>query len=397
MKNDLIVLMISSDRKILIEGSTVRARMKEYASFCKELHIILFTTSDKEGSAQVSALGAWPIQAGTNVFIYPTRSSYKILYMQDGVGIGEQLIPELQKKSENIVITAQDPFETGWVGARLARHHKVKLNVQIHTDFLSTYFRRFFFLNIARVWIARFKVIPYAHSIRAVSGRIKNALIDRYGLPAERIVVLPIFSDRALLERGEAPLNLHAKYGQFEHILLIACRLEKEKNIPWLIEVCEPILKANPKLGLLIVGGGREQERIEGKIASLSLEAQIKIEPWVDDMVPYYKGADIFLSASLYEGYGLTLVEAFFSGLPMVTTDVGIASELASCSSEVYVCPVNDAHCFTASLERALLFVREHEKQEGRAHVVRPKSLPEQLIAPSKARYLELYKQSLEM
>ena len=48
------------------------------------------------------------------------------------------------------------------------------------------------------------------------------------------------------------------------------------------------------------------------------------------DLPSYYKTADLFLAASLYEGYGMALVEAQAADCPIISTDVGVAREIGA-------------------------------------------------------------------
>ena len=47
-------------------------------------------------------------------------------------------------------------------------------------------------------------------------------------------------------------------------------------------------------------------------------------------LISYYKTADLFLNTSLFEGYGMTLVEARAAGCKVVSTDVGVAREVGA-------------------------------------------------------------------
>ena len=55
-------------------------------------------------------------------------------------------------------------------------------------------------------------------------------------------------------------------------------------------------------------------------------------EKWIDreTLFSYYKTVDLFLVTSLYEGYGMTLVEAQAAGCPIISTDVGVAREVGA-------------------------------------------------------------------
>jgi glycosyltransferase involved in cell wall biosynthesis len=112
----------------------------------------------------------------------------------------------------------------------------------------------------------------------------------------------------------------------------MASRLEKEKNIELAIDAWQSVVKSFPKAGLVIVGRGSEVLDLKKMVVSKSLTKSIVFEDWVDKgtLYSYYKTADIFLNTSLFEGYGMTLVEAQSAGCKIVSTDVGVATEVGS-------------------------------------------------------------------
>jgi len=297
--------MISTDVKILEEGSSPRARMMEYGTLFDELHIIVFSLG-KTANIKIS----------NNVFVYPTNSISKLLYITDAIKIG------LSIKAD--VITTQDPFETGLVGKKLSEKLNIPLHIQIHTDFYSPYFKNSI-LNKVRVAISK-KTLPKATAIRAVSERIKDSL------PTElqtKTSVLPIFTDLEAIKNTPISINLKKQYPQFKKIVLIASRLTKEKDIQTGIKAFLSVLKENPDTGLVIVGSGPEEKNI--KILANTSSSIIYL-PWADHdtLISYMKTCDIFLSTSLYEGYGLSMLEAHTTGAILVSTDVGIAPLLVS-------------------------------------------------------------------
>lgn len=323
--------MVSTDRNIFDENSEVRQRMIEYGKFAEELHIIVFT----EKNFRVENIG--------NVFLYPTNSRNKLFYIFDAIKIGKKILVA----SGQWLITSQDPFEAGLVGWRLAKKFKLPLQLQIHTDFLSQYFKKESLLNRFRVYLARF-LIKRANCIRVVSERIRTSLLQAtrphrqrsvagaasYKLQA-KTVVLPIFVDIEKIKNTPIKTDLRKKYPQFDFIILTASRLTKEKNIELAIDAMAEVVKQYPKTGLVIVGDGPEQQNLKSKIptspaggSNLKINDNVKIENWTDDLSSYYKTADLFLLTSNYEGYGRTLIEAMACGSKMVSSNVGIADEI---------------------------------------------------------------------
>lgn len=341
-----MVLMISSDRKVFEKGSAVRQRMVEYGGLVGELHIIVFST--RSGNQESKLMNE---KIADNVFVYPTNSFSRWCYIFDAIRIGKELIAKnYELKAKSWLVTAQDPFETGLAGWRLARVFKAKLQIQIHTDFLSPHFSKESILNKIRVLITKF-ILPKADCIRAVSLRISDSLTaNNYKLKASS-TILPIFVDIEKIRTTPPSFDLRQKYPQFDRIILMASRLSKEKNIGLAIDAMIEIIKKYPKTGFVIVGDGPEREALKLYAIRHTLYAtNIIFEGWQNDLISYYKTADLFLNTSNYEGYGLTLVEAAICGCPTVTADVGIASELQKNDANISICPAGDKDCVTKEI-----------------------------------------------
>lgn len=373
------VLMISTDRKIFANNSPVRERMIEYGSIFDELNIVVLT---KRGEIATKT----PVHLSPKVRAWATESSGRLSAIKDAFKVGEQILNSAT--SLNFwVITTQDPFETGIVGRRLKKKFKLPLQIQVHTDLLNVHFARDP-LNNLRFIVAR-QVLKSADGIRVVSRRIKRSLIDdyRFAIPTEKISVLPIFIDLEKIRSAPVSVDLHKKYPQFEKIVLIASRLAKEKNLGFALKVFKKLLKQVPKAGLVIVGDGRERTRLEKKAKNMGVSASIKFEGWQENLATYYQTADVFLTTSLYEGFGLTIIEAIASGLPVVSSNVGIASQ-ALTSVNGSVCDYRDADCFVHRLWNFLLAGR-FEPGTGDINFSR-------IMTTDKTDYLRKYQQALE-
>jgi len=306
------------DRKVFEKDSDVRRRFSLYGSLVEELHVIVFAKKN---------LGFKDIKLSDNVWVYPTQSRFKSNYITDALSIGESLKPKTYNlKPKTWLITTQDPFETGIVGAKLAQRLKVRFEVQVHTDFLSPCFKKGNFKNWFRVSLGK-KVLSEADCIRVVSNRIKKSIEEE--LPHIKVTptVLPIFIDIKKIQQTPISTDLHKKYPQFDHITLMVSRLEKEKDIKRVIKAFSKIIENHPKAGLVIVGEGSERKSLESSVKRLNLGKNVVFEGWHEDVASYYKSADLFINSSLYEGYGRTLVEALAAGTPVLSTDVGVAAE----------------------------------------------------------------------
>jgi glycosyltransferase involved in cell wall biosynthesis len=253
---------------------------------------------------------------------------------------------------------------------------------------LSPYFACQSLLNKLRVRLGKF-LIRRANGYRVVSERIKKSLTAR-GINQSKIFVLPIFVDVQKFMTAPSALNLKQKYPQFDFLILLAARLSREKNIGLAIEAMAEIVKTYPKAGLIIVGSGAEKENLKLLTHNLKLETKVIFEPWNNDLVSYYKSADLFLLTSNYEGWGMAVIEAMAADCPIIMTDVGCAGELVRDNDNGLIVPVNDV----VALAQAITRLRQERSLAGRLRQ-RALSTVEQL--PDKQAYLNQYKRSWEV
>jgi len=325
MEKSLKVLMISSDRKLFEDGSAVSERMKEYGALVEELHIVLLSDLGH---------GLKERQLSENVWVYPTNSLVNFLRPLDAARLGKKIIFDKKFVRGQSIITTQDPFECGWAGMKIKKKWRIPLEVQLHTDPFSPYFSGF--QNRVRKFFAR-TVLAKADGIRVVSESLKLKA-KSLKLEAE-ISVLPIYVDRKKIEDVHAAFDLHTRY-PWRFIILAVSRLAPEKNLSLALEALALIRHRFPDTGLVIVGSGPEEKVLKLKIKSLKLEGVVEFAGWQDSLVSFYKTANAFIQTSLFEGYGLSLVEAGLSGLPVITTPVGIATELAH-GKDAYIYPLD--------------------------------------------------------
>lgn len=306
------LLSISTDRKMFEPGSAVALRQIERAREMQELHIIVFAGREfKE------------MNIAPNVWIYPTRSVSRWLYPFDAARLGRFIV----ERRGITHITFQDASLTAMAGVSLKKRFNLLLEIQIHEDLGSPHYT-FNFINRIRKSLA-LSHLPKADSIRVVSERIKDYLIKSIGIDPTRIAVKPIPVDTEIIKNAPITIDLHKKYPQFEKIVLMASRLEVEKNIELAIKAWQEVVKKVPTAGLVIVGSGSRRSALENLVSRLGMRSSVVFEEWVNrgTLASYYKTADLFLVTSLFEGYGMTFVEARAAGCPIISTDVGVARE----------------------------------------------------------------------
>lgn len=378
------VLMISTDRNIFMEGTEVRERMVKYGRLAEELHVIVFS----KGSSSLTKQ-----KISENTWIYPTNSFNRWLYVWNAVSLGKKIITKhLQSNNSPWIVTTQDPFETGLAGYRIAKRFKIRLQIQVHTDFLNQHFLNESKLNRTRLKLATF-LIPKADCIRVVSRTIKDLILREFPrVKPDSVTVLPIFVDITKIKTVDQSLDLHKKYSQFNFIILVVARLEQEKNITLAIQTLKNILPRYPKTGLVIVGEGNEKIHLK-KLAQSEkmLENNVIFEGWQRNLSPYYQTADMLLVTSHYEGFGRMFIEAASVGCPIVTTNVGIARELILDDESSFICPVGNELCMTQNVIRLI----EHESIR-RVYALKLQARAGNIVTTDETSYLDRYKASWE-
>ncbi|MDO8569776.1 MAG: glycosyltransferase family 1 protein [bacterium] len=356
MGKNLKVLMISSDRNVLVPESAVSERMNEYGALVEELHIVLLSDARH---------GLKDKQLSKNVWVYPTNSITSIVRPLDAVKLGKKIIFEKGFVRGQSIITAQD-LESGWAGMKVKKKWKIPLEVQLHTDPFSPYFKGF--QNMVRKFFLK-KVLRNADSVRVVTENLKSRISN---LTKARIKVLPIYVDKKKIEESHATFDLHSRY-PWRFILLAVSRLAPEKNLGLAIKVLKLVRDRFTDTGLVIVGSGPEEDRLKDMVKKLNLEDAVEFVGWQNparpddpchsggDLASFYKTANAFIQTSLFEGYGLSLIEAGLYGLPVITTPVGIALELEH-GKDAYIYPANNPELFAQGL---IDLIENNQKREN--------------------------------
>lgn len=111
-------------------------------------------------------------------------------------------------------------------------------------------------------------------------------------------------------EQKRSELNLTDKY-----VIGHVGRLEKEKNHKFIVDIFSQVHARIPQAVLILVGDGSCKKEIEEQIAYLKIEKCVILAGKRDDISDYLQVMDFFVFPSLFEGFGLALLEAQCCGL----------------------------------------------------------------------------------
>jgi glycosyltransferase involved in cell wall biosynthesis len=198
-----------------------------------------------------------------------------------------------------------------------------------------------------------------AARILAVSEATKSEIVRLLGVPPEKIVVTYDACDVRFGPPEPARLAaFRMRAGLPEQFILFLGTLEPRKNLPTLLEAYAQI--AGSTEAPLIIGGGKGwlYDEIFAKAAALNLRDRIRFVGYIDtaDQALWYAAATVFAFPSLYEGFGMPLLEAMACGTPVVTSDRSSMPEVVG-DAAITVDPT-DPDALGAALLRLL---RDHD------------------------------------
>ncbi len=202
---------------------------------------------------------------------------------------------------------------------------KTKLVVTIH-DLIHWIFRKDFYTPLQALYaktLLQHAVTKSDHMI-TVSQKTREDLIQYFDADPERITVIAegVHKKFQELENGQPVRAVLEKYFVPKNYFLYVGSLKPHKNVLGLIHLFRK-LKAEHKLeASLVIIGRKDKHYPRGyeELTHLKTEKELIYLPFVeeDELVAFYNGALALVHPSLYEGFGLTLLEAMACGAPVI-------------------------------------------------------------------------------
>jgi 1,2-diacylglycerol 3-alpha-glucosyltransferase len=227
------------------------------------------------------------------------------------------------------IFHAQHPFLLGATAARLARRLGRPLVFTHHT----LYDKYAHYVPLPRAFVGRQAV---AWSTR-FANRADLVIAPSVGLAARLrgqgvrrpITVLPTGVDLERFRPGDRAAARSAVGGPAGPVCLYVGRLDREKNLPFLLAAFERIAAWEPGAELWLVGRGTQEPALRRRAGERAAGGRVRFVGGVglDAVVRYYQAADVFLFASTTETQGLAVQEAMAVGRPVVAVRAGGVEE----------------------------------------------------------------------
>ena len=229
-----------------------------------------------------------------------------------------------------VIVTAHDTIAIDhpeWFSSRIVREHEYKL------DFM----------------------IRYACKIISVSESTKNDLM-RLGVDGEKIHVTPL----AVFPVNQSMVEFEKTAEQsMQDYFLFVGTMEPRKNLEKILEAFRSLFdKYGSRCPDLVIAGGagwgKVKDRMQSQLMKQKVSDKIHIKGYVADreLGSLYRNAKCFLYPSLYEGFGLPVLEAMSFGTPVITSNHSAMKEYFS--EAAILCDPLDPESIEKAMERIL-------------------------------------------
>jgi len=190
-----------------------------------------------------------------------------------------------------------------------------------------------------RFWWQRMK-LRWVPAVITDSKASKSDIVKLLKLRRERVFPVYLAGKEMKPIENRIKDEVRREYGLFDNYLLYVGDVNYHKNLGSLVRS----LKYLPKVNLVMVGGGFggdsvERFQLEGLIKKLGLTSRVKIISYVSDekLATLYQLADFYIQPSLWEGFGLPVVEALSLGVPVIVSRSSSLREITDSTVAFYI------------------------------------------------------------
>lgn len=188
--------------------------------------------------------------------------------------------------------------------------------------------------NLYSFWDRKIHILKHKYAIKnsdliiAISEQTKNDIITYFDVNPEKIKVIyqgcaAIFKENNIDE--EQYLQIKNKYNLPDKFILNVGTIEERKNALSIVKAIKDL-----DVHLIIIGKRTPYTSIiEKYIIDSSLQNKVSILEGVtlEELAIFYKKAELFIYPSVFEGFGIPIIESLYSGTPVITNKDGVFKE----------------------------------------------------------------------
>ena len=233
-----------------------------------------------------------------------------------------KLIKYLKKNKPIVMLSFMEVNNILAIVSRILAFVKVKVIITVHA--VLTQEKRHSENHNYKTSISLVRYLyPLADGIVGVSQGVVDDLVSMFGISKYQCKTIynPVdFIEGEVCQSNSLPFIVNRSS---KPLILGVGTLKESKDFQNLIRAFHFVRKEKDSQ-LCILGEGEERSNLEKLIKNLGLENDISLPGAVNDPFPYMEQADVFVLSSIWESFGLVLIEAMMTGTPVVSTDCPI-------------------------------------------------------------------------
>lgn len=225
---------------------------------------------------------------------------------------------------------------SAWIAKEmLGPSHRLKIITTLHGTDITLVGQERSFEEITRFSITR------SDGLTAVSSYLRDETVRHFGVPAERIEVIPNFIDTRVYDRDAYPCHRRFLGANGRKLVMHISNFREVKRIGDVVGIYARIRK-EVDCRLILVGDGPERPVAVAEAERLGVADDVVFLGKQDSVAELLGCADLFLLPSESESFGLSALEALASGVPVVATRAGGLPEVVEDGVTGYLGEVGD-------------------------------------------------------
>jgi glycosyltransferase involved in cell wall biosynthesis len=333
-RNVTRVLFVSKNTELLNPSQQTLDGYLDISSLFAEVHILIL----RPGISTNKPV----LRVSSNVWLYTATA--KVWWRTPAAGIklaSEQL--EFANGFRPDLIVARDPYESALVAKSLGKKYQRPTQLHILEDYTSEKFRKKDKNNFWRKALLFFTVDNF-QSVRTETIKLRDIVAKRFSVPDTK--ALPRFNNYQALITAENKVDVKEIYKPFVFFMLYVGNLDNVKDVFTVMDSVRSFLR-NPRIGLLILGDGKEKAEIKKRAKLLGIDRQVIIESREVHLASYLKSSNILFVSQISGESEELVLKAAAAGIPMIMTRTESREDLFKDKQDAFLCDTGDQAVFT--------------------------------------------------
>lgn len=170
-----------------------------------------------------------------------------------------------------------------------------------------------------------------ADRVIAVSERTKRTIVERYGIPEEKVAVVHNGIDEVTAPPPAELTRLQSLKDAGFKIVLFLGRLTMQKGGDYFLTAAQKVLREHPKTLFVVAGSGDMERQLIEQAAALGISGSVVFAGFLRgaEQTEAYRAADVFVMPSISEPFGITALEAMRYATPVIISKQSGVAEVA--------------------------------------------------------------------